>query len=104
MAAAQELVNQGYGIDWTVLSQYPALSLSAEAPLAGLLADLSGQEPLAAVSFGTEGGLYQAAGVPAIICGPGDIARAHRPDEYAETGELAACLRMIERLAVRLRA
>ena len=37
------------------------------------------------MSFGTQGGLYQAAGVPAIICGPGDIVRAHRPDEYIET-------------------
>ena len=101
--AAQELAGQGFGIAWTVLAQYPALSLDAGAPLAGLLAELTGQEPLAAVSFGTEGGLYQAAGVPAIICGPGDIARAHRPDEHIETGELAACLRMIERLAMRLR-
>ena len=100
--AAQELAGQGFGVNWTVLSQYPALSLNAGAPLAALLEELTGQEPLAAVSFGTEGGLYQVAGVPAIICGPGDIARAHRPDEYIDTGELTACLRMIERLAMRL--
>jgi acetylornithine deacetylase len=68
-----------------------------------LLQDLTGTEPLAAVSFGTEAGLYQAAGLAAIICGPGDIARAHRPDEYIETGELAACRRMIEELGARLR-
>lgn len=103
-AEAQDLAGQGFRVNWTALSQYPALSLDVEAPLAGLLEELTGQEPRAAVSFGTEGGLYQAAGVPAIICGPGDIARAHRPDEYIETGELAACLRMIERLAMRLRA
>lgn len=102
--AAEELADQGFGVDWTALSRYPALSLGAGTPLAGLLEELTGQEPLAAVSFGTEGGLYQAAGVPAIICGPGDIARAHRPDEYIEVEELAACLRMIERLAMRLRA
>ncbi len=103
-AAAQGLVSQGFEIDWTALSQYPALSLDAGAPLVGLLEDLTGHEPLAAVSFGTEGGLYQAAGVPAIICGPGDIARAHRPDEYIETEELVACFQMIERLVMRLRA
>jgi acetylornithine deacetylase len=40
----------------------------------------------------------------AIICGPGDIARAHRPDEYIEPAELAACRTMIEDLGSRLRA
>ncbi|MGY2049729.1 acetylornithine deacetylase [Methylobacterium sp. JK268] len=89
---------------WEDLSAYPALALPAGAPLAALLRDLTGEEPLAAVSYGTEAGLYQAAGIDAIICGPGDIARAHRPNEYVERGELAACLALIGRLAERLRA
>ena len=57
--------------------------------------------PLAAVSYGTEAGLYQAAGLDAIICGPGDIDRAHKPDEYIFTSELAACQRLIEALGAR---
>jgi acetylornithine deacetylase len=72
--------------------------------MAGLLRDLTGKEPLAAVSYGTEAGLFQAAGVEAIICGPGDIARAHRADEYIESEELDACRRMIEGLGARLSA
>ncbi|MER9232963.1 acetylornithine deacetylase [Mesorhizobium sp. M0622] len=103
-AAAADLSIQGFDISWDMLSEYPALSLAAEAPLASLLRDLSGQEPLAAVSYGTEAGLYQAAGIEAIICGPGDIGRAHRPDEYIEIGEMAACQRMIEDLGERLRS
>ena len=47
-------------------------------------------------------GLFQQAGIEAIICGPGEIGRAHRPDEFIETGELAACQRMIEALGARL--
>jgi acetylornithine deacetylase len=75
-AAAARLAGRGFEVGWEVLSEYPALSLPAGAPLADLLQDLTGTEPLSAVSFGTEAGLYQAAGLAAIICGPGDIARS----------------------------
>lgn len=103
MAAAARLSDRGFKVRSELLSEYPALSLACDAPLARLLEELTGEEPLAAVSYGTEAGLYQAAGVEAIICGPGDIARAHRADEYIEIGELAACQRMIEDLGARLR-
>ncbi|WP_292585478.1 M20/M25/M40 family metallo-hydrolase, partial [Mesorhizobium sp.] len=69
-----------------------------DSSLAALLAELTGEAPLAAVSYGTEAGLYQAAGFDAIICGPGDIGRAHKPDEYILASELAACQRLIEAL------
>jgi acetylornithine deacetylase len=103
-AALAQLELQGFETRWELLSEYPALSLAAGSPLAILLEELTGQEPLAAVSYGTEAGLYQAAGMDAIICGPGDIARAHRPDEYIEPAELAACRTIIEDLGSRLRA
>ena len=87
-----------------ILSEYPALALPSEAPLARLIARLTGAEPLAAVSYGTEAGLYAQAGVPAIICGPGDIARAHRADEYVETGEIAACMGLLAGIVREIRA
>lgn len=87
---------KGLAVDW--LSSYPALALEANHPLARLMADLTGASPLGAVSFGTEAGLYQQAGIPAIICGPGDIARAHRPKEYLTKGELQDACSMIRRL------
>ncbi len=96
--AAEALASKGFGVDWQVLSAYPALSLAPSSPLAGLLKDLTGIEPLAAVSYGTEAGLYQRAGVEAIICGPGDIARAHKPNEFILASELAACQSLIEAL------
>ena len=65
---------------------------------------MTGQTPIGAVSYGTEAGLYQAAGVDAIICGPGDIGRAHKPDEFILTSELAACQRFIEALGDRCAA
>ena len=82
-----------------VLSAYPALDLAAESELCGLVAGLSGRAVLEAVSYGTEAGLYQAAGVPSIVCGPGDIAQAHRPDESIAASELVEGRAMLLRLA-----
>lgn len=98
------LRDSGFEVRWHELSTYPALALGNGSELTAILAELTGQEPLTAVSYGTEAGLYQQAGIDAIICGPGEIGRAHRPNEYIEIGELAACRKMIERLGARLAA
>ncbi|RUU81203.1 MULTISPECIES: acetylornithine deacetylase [unclassified Mesorhizobium] len=103
-ARAEALAADGFRIEWTPMSAYPAMSLPPDAPLAGLLHALIGEVPLAAVSYGTEAGLYQAAGLDAIICGPGDIDRAHKPDEYILASELTACQRLIEALGARCAA
>lgn len=83
------------GVDTEWLSSYPPLALDAAHPLAALMSEVSGHDATAAVSFGTEAGLYQQAGIAAIICGPGDIARAHRPEEYLTLPELRACHDML---------
>ena len=62
------------------------------------------QAPLEVASFSTEAGLFQAAGVPAVVCGPGSIDVAHRPDEFIEVAQLEACLAMLERLRRELSA
>jgi acetylornithine deacetylase len=98
------LHDSGFEVTWHELSAYPALSLAEGSELTALLVELTGQKPLAAVSYGTEAGLYQQAGIEAIICGPGDIGRAHRHNEYIEIRELAACQKMIEDLGVHLAA
>ncbi|MET0258830.1 MAG: acetylornithine deacetylase [Methylobacterium sp.] len=98
----EALQAEGFGTDWQILSEYPALALGADDALAGLVAELTGRDLVPAVSYGTEAGLFQAAGLDAIICGPGDIARAHRPDEYVTRGELGDCLHMILSLGERL--
>lgn len=92
----------GFEVLWHELSAYPALALSDDSALSQLMVELTGQDTLAAVSYGTEAGLFQQAGIDAIICGPGDISRAHRPNEYIEINELHACQKMIENLAKRL--
>lgn len=96
------LRDKGFSAQWEMTGSYPALSLAVDAPLALLMEELTGQTPLAAVSYGTEAGLYQAAGMEAIICGPGDIGRAHKANEFILADELSACVAMIEALGARL--
>lgn len=99
-AVVRSLAERGINASWEPLSDYPALSLPADAPLATLVEGLTGAASLAAVSYGTEAGLYQNAGIPSIICGPGDIARAHKPNEFIRVDELMACQTFIEALGI----
>lgn len=63
------------------------------------LAERNGAE---AVSYATEAGIFQEAGIPAIVCGPGDIAQAHQPDEFIDEAQLPACEAFMRRLMKRL--
>ena len=60
---------------------------------------LSRNDATGKVSYGTEAGLFQQIGIPTVICGPGDIAQAHGPDEFVALDQLAQCERFMDRLA-----
>lgn len=87
---------------WRETAAYPPLAPAEDPTLAELLTRLTGRAAVGAVSYGTEAGLFQAAGVPSIICGPGSIARAHRPDEHILPAELEDCRTMLRRLGEEL--
>jgi acetylornithine deacetylase len=57
---------------------------------------------LGRVSFATDGGWLQNAGIPCVVVGPGDIAVAHKPNEYIEISQLEQCLGFLDRLRVRM--
>ena len=59
---------------------------------------LTGQNETHTVSFATEAGLFQEAGAPAVVCGPGDIAQAHTADEWIAESEIAKCMAFLKRL------
>ncbi len=67
-----------------------------------ILTDILGTTETHAVPFGTEAGIYQMAGIPAVVCGPGNIEVAHQPDEYVSLDQLEACLDMMEGLGEKL--
>ncbi len=66
--------------------------------------ELTGANGADTVAFGTEAGIFQALGMSAVVCGPGSIEQAHKPDEYLALDQLEECLAMLERLAGRLAA
>ncbi|MGH8779378.1 acetylornithine deacetylase [Paraburkholderia sp.] len=80
------------------LSAYPALATSPDSEAARLLALLSGSTEFATVAFGTEGGLFDQAGIPAVVCGPGSMDQGHKPDEFVSVEQMDACEAMLERL------
>jgi acetylornithine deacetylase len=59
---------------------------------------LTGNREAELVAFGTEAGLFQEIGISSVICGPGSIAQAHKPDEFIEISQIAACLDMLDKL------
>lgn len=103
-AFAEKLVRRGaaLSLDVETLGHYPALPPPNDDALAKTMQHLTGHTAIPAVSYGTEAGLFNAAGFPAIICGPGSMSRAHKPDEFIKPAELAACCAMLDRLVARL--
>ncbi|MEE7451162.1 acetylornithine deacetylase [Methylobacterium radiotolerans] len=87
------------GVDVEPLIDYPGLDTDPEAEIVTLTKRLAGRNGHAKVSYGTEGGLFERlGGVPAVVIGPGSIARAHRADEYVTRDELEACAGFVRRL------
>ncbi|MDP4022946.1 acetylornithine deacetylase [Methylobacterium sp. NEAU 140] len=91
------------GVTVEPLIDYPGLDTDPEAELVTLAKRLAGRNDHAKVSYGTEGGLFDAAGVPSVVIGPGSIARAHRADEYVTRAELDACAAFVRRLIAECR-
>ncbi|ASV98777.1 acetylornithine deacetylase [Paraburkholderia aromaticivorans] len=81
------------------LSAYPGLATSPDSDAARLLALLSGSTEFGTVAFGTEGGLFEQAGIPTVVCGPGSMDQGHKPDEFVTVEQLRDCDAMLTRLA-----
>lgn len=77
--------------DTSLDAQYPGLALDEESPAVALARELTGANRIEAVAYGTEAGQFQRYGIAAVICGPGSIDQAHRPDEFCALSEYEAC-------------
>jgi acetylornithine deacetylase len=101
---AMKAVDPACGFELTVLDWIPGMSLDPAHELTTLVKLLAGSNSAGKVSYGTEGGLYQEAGIPTIVCGPGHIAQAHKADEWIAQSQLDACDAFLRRLADHLAA
>jgi len=80
----------------------PAFAAAAQSDAVALAMALTGANRTSGVSYATEAGLFEKAGCPAVVCGPGDIAQAHAADEFVSIAQIEACLRFIADLTERL--
>jgi acetylornithine deacetylase len=88
----------GTGISFETRAEIPGLDTGVADEVTRLAQALSRDNSASKVDYATEGGLFQRAGIPAIICGPGSIAQAHRPDEYVTLEQVALCESFMQRL------
>ena len=85
-------------IRFSELSAYPGLATDAHSEAAELIAAFCGSRAFGTVAFGTEGGLFDAAGIPTVVCGPGSMDQGHKPDEFVSLDQLNACDAMLQRM------
>ena len=94
----------GAQLEFETTDRIPGMSLPEDHELTTLVRQLTGSNSTGRVSYGTEAGIWQQAGIPTIVCGPGSIRQAHQPDEWIAPSQLDACDAFIRRLATRLAA
>jgi len=80
----------------------PPLDTAEDTPIVELIKKISGRTDVSTVAYAAEAGQFSNAGFPSVICGPGDIAQAHRANEFCAVEQLEGCMEMIEQLAAEL--
>ncbi|MEZ5657716.1 MAG: acetylornithine deacetylase [Burkholderiaceae bacterium] len=95
-------VSPDCAIEIEAIVNAPGLDDRGNQSLAARLMPMCACHRSARVSFGTEAGFVTAAGIPTVVCGPGDIAVAHQPDEYVTVEQLSRCLDFLDTLGRRL--
>jgi acetylornithine deacetylase len=101
LLAEMQAVSEKANIEFDEYNSTPALSASPDDEVVQLAMALSGANAASKVSFTTEGGLYQEAGIPTVICGPGSIEEAHKPDEFVALDQIRQCEGFMRRLMER---
>ena len=92
-------VDSTSGFEFESMSQIPGFQIDEDAEIIQLAKSLSGANSTGKVAFGTEAGLFQEmAGIPSVVCGPGSIDQAHKPNEYIELEQLARGEEFIRKL------
>ncbi|MDA0306056.1 MAG: acetylornithine deacetylase [Proteobacteria bacterium] len=94
-----QAVDPATGFDISCYNDMPGLEMDPGADVVAFVKALAGRNDHAKVAFGTEGGLFNArADIPTVVCGPGDIAQAHKPNEFITLEQIAKGEEFIQRL------
>ncbi|MBV9516937.1 MAG: acetylornithine deacetylase [Hyphomicrobiales bacterium] len=90
------------GFAWETGADFTSFSNDEDSQVIDLAKKLTGAQRSFKVGFGTEAGLFQEAGIPTVVCGPGDIAQAHKPDEFIDIAQVKLCEDFLRRFMDRL--
>ncbi|GAA5033437.1 acetylornithine deacetylase [Terrabacter aeriphilus] len=102
--AAMREENPAARVEVTIGAQAPGLETADDEDVIAFVEGLGAVASDEKVAYGTEAGLFQRAGIPTVVCGPGDIAQAHAPDEFVELDQIRRCDELLGALLARLGA
>ena len=104
LQAAARKIRPEARVEVEVKADVPPCAPEENGAAEALLRRLTGDNAPNAVSYATEAGLFQRVGYSTAVCGPGDIAQAHQPDEYIEVEQLEKGEAFMKRLVAHLSA
>ena len=97
--AKTELASERLQVETEVLATAPPLAAGSQGDAETFVMQLARSNTVAAASYATEAGHFQhRAEVPTVVCGPGSIEQAHKPDEFIELNQIEAVDRFLDRL------
>ena len=76
----------------------PAFEATEDEAITQLVRALTADQDKRKVGYATEAGLFQNIGIPTVVCGPGSIEQAHKPNEYVDIAQLEACERFLRKI------
>lgn len=85
-------------VEIDIMAAAPGLSTPPDQLITQLVRNLTQEHAIHKVAYATEAGLFQQAGIPTLVCGPGNIEQAHRANEYVTVGQLARCEEFLQQL------
>jgi acetylornithine deacetylase len=86
------------GFEFKTTANAPSFDIANNHPMAELVMSLSGANASEKVSFATEAGIFQNKGIPTVVCGPGSILQAHKPNEFIARDQITKCENFLDRL------
>ncbi len=101
---AMRSVDPETGFAFEARARLPDYTIAEDHAVVSLVREALGDGRVGRASFMTEASLFSRAGIPTIICGPGDIAQAHKPDEFIERAQMARCETFLLRLVASIGA
>lgn len=102
--AAMQQENPAARVEIRIVASAPGLDTPEGAEVIDLVTGWGATPTPEKVAYGTEAGLFDRAGIPTVVCGPGAIAQAHSPDEFVTLEQIARCESLVEELIAHIRA